>query len=543
MLGSRLSHASTAGWDAFSFRRNTPLFPAGIEAPYSSLFFGRRRNSASRREGFSPQFLRRGHHTCSPERASVCPGRKTVAAVRGESPRSEGQSPCFSFASATAPLENFSSPWDSDTSSLRSCTPTQNTSCSESSTLHTGTRNATWAAVVGVGDFTLRGLSHPPRVHSEASSRLFYGTGDGAVLAACRSFPVWPRHRLNARRSISSVFVAFRSRSFFTLACGRSVGKLCSLASVEFHGPRGDRELWSARTLPVACTGGVTPAGPVGAVLSPLRVPWDPLSAVLPSSPLLSRCLDLVPSSEKILGTSPCLSRFVSRKASCLAAASASGASKESATRNCVCWDLDFGGSGHSVPRAWDAGEKSLRGLLCGGLLCPQVSSQGSWIVSSLALSVVGAASSLLSGCSRTGCSRLLTPGGVLAAELRPSRGRAFSSRESSQAAGGHVVPQKPGCAGEREEPIRIFSVEIVKEWLGKWWIQLWKGNRWKGPQRNKWKWYHRHGYWATRKKLIDFTKYRRHGYHERRGLGKPRMQFWEDPSHHKRLKKSIRFW
>ncbi|EPT25625.1 hypothetical protein TGPRC2_316760 [Toxoplasma gondii TgCatPRC2] len=544
MLGSRLRHASTAGWDAFSFRRNMPLFPARIETPYSSLFSSRRIHSASRREGCSTQCLRRRHHTCSRERASISPGRKTLADFRGESRRSEGQSPCFSFASAAAPLETFSSPGDSDILSLPPYAPMQIASCNESSPLHMGAGSANWTAVARLEDFTLRGLSHPPWIHSAVSSRPFYGAGGGAVLAACMSSAVWPRHCLNPRCSLSSVFAASHSRSFSTLACGPSVGTLCSLASVEFHGPRGDRNFSSARPLPVACTDGMVPAGAGSAVLSPLRLPSDALSAVLRSSLLFSRCLDLGRSSEKILGASPSrLSRFVSRKASCLAAVSASGTSKESATVNCVCWGLDFGGTRHIVPTAWNAGQKSLRDLLCGGLLRSQVPPQGSWSVSSLSLSVVGAVSSLLSGCDRMECTRLLTPGGLQAAERRSSRGPAFSSRKCRQAAGGEAVPQKPGGAGEREEPIRIFSVEAVKEWLGKWWIQLWKGNRWKGPQRNKWKWYHRHGYWATRKKLIDFTKYRRYGYHERRGLGKPRMQFWEDPSHHKRLKKSIRFW
>ncbi|PFH33587.1 hypothetical protein BESB_078040 [Besnoitia besnoiti] len=116
---------------------------------------------------------------------------------------------------------------------------------------------------------------------------------------------------------------------------------------------------------------------------------------------------------------------------------------------------------------------------------------------------------------------------------------------EASHLVGRQKNMQETGrwAAGAAAEPVRVFSVETLKDLIGKWWIQLWKGNRWKGPQRNKWKWYHRHGYWATRKKLIDFTKYRRYGYHERRGLGKPRMQFWENPSHHKRLKKAIRFW
>ncbi|SBT35072.1 conserved Plasmodium protein, unknown function (PCAS_091160:exon:5) [Plasmodium ovale wallikeri] len=38
----------------------------------------------------------------------------------------------------------------------------------------------------------------------------------------------------------------------------------------------------------------------------------------------------------------------------------------------------------------------------------------------------------------------------------------------------------------------------------------FWKGRKWKGTYwPSKWKWYHRHGYWATRKKLLSFDKYR----------------------------------
>ncbi|ORM39414.1 uncharacterized protein BXIN_2955 [Babesia sp. Xinjiang] len=74
--------------------------------------------------------------------------------------------------------------------------------------------------------------------------------------------------------------------------------------------------------------------------------------------------------------------------------------------------------------------------------------------------------------------------------------------------------------------------------------ILMWKGKHFKGcfiP--SKWKWYHRHGYWATRKKLLKFDTYRRHRYHEVRGPGKRPPSKWEDDSFYKPLRDSIKFW
>ncbi|CDR94555.1 hypothetical protein, conserved [Babesia bigemina] len=74
--------------------------------------------------------------------------------------------------------------------------------------------------------------------------------------------------------------------------------------------------------------------------------------------------------------------------------------------------------------------------------------------------------------------------------------------------------------------------------------ILLWKGKQFKGCfQPSKWKWYHRHGYWATRKKLLKFDTYRRHRYHEVRGPGKRPPSKWEDKSFYKPLRDSIKFW
>lgn len=98
-------------------------------------------------------------------------------------------------------------------------------------------------------------------------------------------------------------------------------------------------------------------------------------------------------------------------------------------------------------------------------------------------------------------------------------------------------------ASGEVKERRSGSILQGLREVLEELTVLFWKGNRWKGPQKNKWKWYHRHGYWATRKKLIDFTKYRRYGYHERYGMGRPKMKFWEDPSRYKRLRQAVRFW
>ncbi|EDO07431.1 uncharacterized protein BBOV_IV010780 [Babesia bovis T2Bo] len=74
--------------------------------------------------------------------------------------------------------------------------------------------------------------------------------------------------------------------------------------------------------------------------------------------------------------------------------------------------------------------------------------------------------------------------------------------------------------------------------------ILLWKGKHFKGCfQPSKWKWYHRHGYWATRKKLLKFDTYRRHRYHEVRGPGKKPPGKYDDKSFYKPLRDSIKFW
>mmetsp|Transcript_91713 Transcript_91713/g.268423 ORF Transcript_91713/g.268423 Transcript_91713/m.268423 type:complete len:196 (-) Transcript_91713:131-718(-) len=63
------------------------------------------------------------------------------------------------------------------------------------------------------------------------------------------------------------------------------------------------------------------------------------------------------------------------------------------------------------------------------------------------------------------------------------------------------------------------------------------------------WRWYHRHGYWATRRKHIDFGVKRRYRYHQVVGDGKRSMryqynfgQFWMDKSYYKPYKNYCRF-
>eukprot|EP00930_Biecheleria_cincta_P091253 TRINITY_DN80771_c0_g1_i1.p2 TRINITY_DN80771_c0_g1~~TRINITY_DN80771_c0_g1_i1.p2 ORF type:complete len:181 (-),score=37.65 TRINITY_DN80771_c0_g1_i1:99-614(-) len=63
------------------------------------------------------------------------------------------------------------------------------------------------------------------------------------------------------------------------------------------------------------------------------------------------------------------------------------------------------------------------------------------------------------------------------------------------------------------------------------------------------WRWYHRHGYWATRRKLIDFGTKRRHRYHQVVGDGKRGERYarrfaswWMDKSYYKPLKNYCRF-
>merc|ERR1712232_38234 len=55
------------------------------------------------------------------------------------------------------------------------------------------------------------------------------------------------------------------------------------------------------------------------------------------------------------------------------------------------------------------------------------------------------------------------------------------------------------------------------------------------------WRWYHRHGYWATRRKHMDFGTKRPHRYHQVPGQGKRSYkygqrfcQWWMDTSYYK---------
>ena len=60
------------------------------------------------------------------------------------------------------------------------------------------------------------------------------------------------------------------------------------------------------------------------------------------------------------------------------------------------------------------------------------------------------------------------------------------------------------------------------------------------------WKWYHRHGYWATRRKNLTFMKKRPWRYHENVGLGKadPKYvaRFSQEPSRYRPFKNYCRF-
>ncbi|KAF4733237.1 hypothetical protein FOZ63_011216 [Perkinsus olseni] len=63
------------------------------------------------------------------------------------------------------------------------------------------------------------------------------------------------------------------------------------------------------------------------------------------------------------------------------------------------------------------------------------------------------------------------------------------------------------------------------------------------------WKWYHRHGYWATRKKNLHFTKKRPHKFHLAVGFGKRANSYKKmyvgsrkDNSYYKPIKNYCRF-
>jgi hypothetical protein len=60
------------------------------------------------------------------------------------------------------------------------------------------------------------------------------------------------------------------------------------------------------------------------------------------------------------------------------------------------------------------------------------------------------------------------------------------------------------------------------------------------------WKWYHRHGYWATRRKNLTFMKKKSWRYHEVVGLGKADpayvARFASEPSRYRPFKNYCRF-
>eukprot|EP00933_Yihiella_yeosuensis_P033612 TRINITY_DN27285_c0_g1_i1.p1 TRINITY_DN27285_c0_g1~~TRINITY_DN27285_c0_g1_i1.p1 ORF type:complete len:232 (+),score=26.23 TRINITY_DN27285_c0_g1_i1:60-698(+) len=63
------------------------------------------------------------------------------------------------------------------------------------------------------------------------------------------------------------------------------------------------------------------------------------------------------------------------------------------------------------------------------------------------------------------------------------------------------------------------------------------------------WRWYHRHGYWATRRKNIDFGTKRPHRYHQVVGDGKRGARYarkfaswWVDKSYYRPMKNYCRF-
>lgn len=94
------------------------------------------------------------------------------------------------------------------------------------------------------------------------------------------------------------------------------------------------------------------------------------------------------------------------------------------------------------------------------------------------------------------------------------------------------------------QEGVRYSLYFQLKDILKNIGILWWRGRKWKGTWwPSKWKWYHRHGYWATRKKLLKFDKYRPYRYHEVKGPGIPKLKVWQDYRYYRPLKQSTRFW
>ena len=88
-----------------------------------------------------------------------------------------------------------------------------------------------------------------------------------------------------------------------------------------------------------------------------------------------------------------------------------------------------------------------------------------------------------------------------------------------------HFAVSQPGQYGSRKERLRRMGDTL---------------------NPSLWKWYHRHGYWATRRKNLTFMKKRHWRYHETVGLGKTDpsyvARFASEPSRYRPFKNYCRF-
>eukprot|EP00916_Digyalum_oweni_P017139 GHVL01028039.1.p1 GENE.GHVL01028039.1~~GHVL01028039.1.p1 ORF type:complete len:167 (-),score=30.57 GHVL01028039.1:454-954(-) len=91
----------------------------------------------------------------------------------------------------------------------------------------------------------------------------------------------------------------------------------------------------------------------------------------------------------------------------------------------------------------------------------------------------------------------------------------------------------------------------IIEKWLDLWRVfgdQKKQRMRWNSFRPSHWKWYHRNGYWASRKKkgVNHFNRYARTRYHECRFIRADRkLKWWQDRAYYrpKVIKEKYRFW
>mmetsp|Transcript_24974 Transcript_24974/g.58090 ORF Transcript_24974/g.58090 Transcript_24974/m.58090 type:complete len:171 (-) Transcript_24974:131-643(-) len=103
------------------------------------------------------------------------------------------------------------------------------------------------------------------------------------------------------------------------------------------------------------------------------------------------------------------------------------------------------------------------------------------------------------------------------------------------------IDQQVGGAAAAGNVAAELFGFAVLQK-------KMWRGVH--GTfNPSLWRWYHRHGYWATRRKHIDFGTKRKYRYNQVGGDGRRSSryqfrfgQFWMDKSYYKPFKNYCRF-